>query len=229
MKPPETDPDINNAFADPARMAHYEAHFRRPEREIYHKRNEIIACCSLSPNDRVADVGCGTGEFSLLFATQVSQLFVIDLFPHFVDHTLKQLGGSSCEVHGMVSNGAELGLPPESLELIFVCNTYHHFEHPFEMLRSMKRVLAPKGRLVLVDIHPETMSNLDGTPHVRADREAFCEEFVSQGFERAASPSTTLQSAYLEIFHQEKTLMNIRPQPSLALRVEFPDLTTAAF
>jgi ubiquinone/menaquinone biosynthesis C-methylase UbiE len=42
-------------------------------------------------------------------------------------------------------------LPPGSINVAFVCDTYHHFEHPDKMLDSIHLALRPGGRLIVID------------------------------------------------------------------------------
>ena len=37
------------------------------------------------------------------------------------------------------------------MDLILLVDVYHEFDHPWEMLRSMRRALGPAGRVALVE------------------------------------------------------------------------------
>ena len=45
----------------------------------------------------------------------------------------------------------DAGLAPSSVDLILLVDVYHEFDHPWEMLRSMRRALRPGGRVALVE------------------------------------------------------------------------------
>jgi predicted methyltransferase len=87
-------------------------------------------------------------------------------------------------VEGIVDSASDVGLPPQSIDIAFVCDTYHHFEKPLEMMQSIHRALKPGGRLILVDFR-----RLPGvsTPwimdHVRAGQAEVVREIESTGFE----------------------------------------------
>jgi hypothetical protein len=81
------------------------------------------------------------------------------------------------------TSGGSTELEPESIEVAFLCDTYHHFEYPFKMLDSIHRALRPGGRLVIVDYKKEE----DVSPkwvfgHVRADKGTVVQECKKAGF-----------------------------------------------
>ncbi|MFK8113055.1 MAG: class I SAM-dependent methyltransferase, partial [Rubripirellula sp.] len=73
-------------------------------------------------------------------------------------------------------------LPPNSLDLVFICDTYHHFEHPQSTLESIRRALKPGGQLVVIDfdrIPGESREFILG--HVRAGKSVFKSEILEAG------------------------------------------------
>ena len=87
-----------------------------------------------------------------------------------------------------------MSLPPASVDVIFLCDAYHHFEYPRSMNRSMFRALRPGGTLVLIDF-----VRVPGkTPkwileHVRAGQQEFTAELVAAGFVPVEEPSPVPQ------------------------------------
>ncbi len=43
-------------------------------------------------------------------------------------------------------------LPAASVDLLFVCNTYHHLEDRVEYLRRLRRSLRPGGRVAVIEL-----------------------------------------------------------------------------
>ena len=63
---------MNKKFADPkANVEQFVQRFENESRDIYVKRQDIVRAVGLRPGDAVADIGAGTGLFTLLFAKQV--------------------------------------------------------------------------------------------------------------------------------------------------------------
>jgi ubiquinone/menaquinone biosynthesis C-methylase UbiE len=74
-------------------------------------------------------------------------------------------------------------LPSDSVDLVFICDTYHHFEYPRSTLQTIFEALRSGGEMVLVEFKripgesPEWVMN-----HVRAGKETFLEEILDAGF-----------------------------------------------
>ena len=84
----KTDPKINEPFKKPD-VKEFIKKFESDDREIYAKRNEIVAALGLSPGMAVADVGAGTGLFTRLFAEKVGttgKVYAVDIAPRFLAH-----------------------------------------------------------------------------------------------------------------------------------------------
>jgi SAM-dependent methyltransferase len=81
----------------------------------------------------------------------------------FVENILRRAREAGFEnVTGIVNSQVEAGLAADSVDLAFVCDTYHHFERPQAMLRSKRRALRPGGALVVIDA--------EFLPQIRAQR-----------------------------------------------------------
>ena len=89
----------------------------------------------------VADVGAGTGLFTRMFAEEVGaegKVYAVDIAPKFLDHIPTGREPDAQQHHGPVHRDL-VELPPNSVDLVFVCDTYHHFEFPQRTLASIHR------------------------------------------------------------------------------------------
>jgi predicted methyltransferase len=199
-------PGINKPYENP-NVSETVKRFESENREVYAKRKEIVAACKLKPGMAVADVGAGTGLFTRLFAVEVGpqgRVYAVDIARKFIEHvekTSKEAGLKN--VAGIVCTPTSAGLPPECVDLVFLCDVYHHFEYPQKTMASLHRALRPGGRLVLVDYRripgktPEWLLK-----HVRAGREVFTKEIEAAGF-KVLDEADFLRENYLVRF--EKT------------------------
>lgn len=90
-------------------------------------------------------------------------------------------------VEGVVCAEDDTRLPKDSIDVAFVCDTYHHFEYPAQTLASIHRALRKGGELVVVEFHRiEGVSREWCMSHVRAGQEVFVSEILAAGFEQLA-------------------------------------------
>lgn len=179
-------PGINRAYEEPDFERWLET-FERPGREVYDQRHRIAAATGLEPGMEVADVGAGTGLFTWLFAREVGpsgRVYAVDIADEFI-RNIERLAAQRgfANVTAIVNSQRSVGLAPRSVDLVFVCNTYHHFEYPEAMLASIHRALRHRGRLVVIDFRKEEdISSPWVMGHVRADKERVLEEITANGF-----------------------------------------------
>ena len=183
-------PGINADYLDPQLdLERFVQRFETETREVCAERAAIVDLLGLKRGSRVADIGAGTGLFTFEFADRVGRdgiVYAVDLAPRFIEHlraTVAQRRAVNVEVIECAEDDARL--PAKSIELAFVCDTYHHFEYPATTLASIHRALKPGGALVVIDFHRIPGRSSDWTfEHVRAGEEVFTREIESAGFER---------------------------------------------
>ncbi len=196
-------PGINDPFKNPD-VKHFIEVFETESREIFAKRKEIVAECKIKPEMVVADVGAGTGLFTQLFSAEVGdqgKVYAIEIAPKFVEHIEKACKEKGIKnVVGVLCKPDSVELPAESIDLAFICDTYHHFEYPFKTMSSIHRALRPGGRVVLVDFKRiQGVSSEWVMNHVRAGQETFAKEIESTGFKIVDEPKV-LKENYCLVF-----------------------------
>jgi len=182
-------PGINDSFLDPELSPEqYVERFEIESREIYGSRMHVLKACKVEAGMRIADIGAGTGIFTRLFANQVGNtgwVFAIDIAPRFLEHINQQSRQHrQPNVSAILCQEDSICLPPDSIDLAFICDTYHHFEYPQSTLASIYSALKPGGRMVVIDfIRIEGVSRPWVLGHVRAGEEVFTSEIEKAGFE----------------------------------------------
>lgn len=192
-------PGINDEFLRETDVNKWVERFEGESREIYKHRLRIVDDADILIGQSVADVGAGTGLFSLIFADAVGpsgKVYAVDISEEFVDHIRqrgKQLGLTNIET--IRNNQESVELPPESVDVVFICDTYHHFEYPVPTLASIYRAMRPGGQLLIIDFKRiEGESRQWVLDHVRAGEDVTTEEILAAGFEPDESPD----AEYLE-------------------------------
>lgn len=209
---PSTVPDgINDKFKDPElNVDEWLERFEVESREVYGARSEVMKACAIKSGERIADVGAGTGFYSRLLAKTTGWdgwVYSVDIAPKFLQHIAKRATADGIEnLTTVLGTDVSIRLPPESVDLVFICDTYHHFESPPQTLASIYRALKPGGRLVLIDfdrIPGKSREWLMG--HVRAGKEVFKSEVIEAGFQ-------FLDEVSVEGFEENYLLRFTKPQ-----------------
>jgi len=208
-------PGVNNQYRNP-NPDEWAAKWETESREIYSLREKIIAACGIKPGMGVADIGAGTGLFTRLFAVAVGnegKVYAVDIAEKFVKYIGKTCGAAGLKnVVGLVCTDNSTKLPPDSIDLAYICDVYHHFEFPYKTLASIHQALKKDGRVVLVDFR-----RVDGVSaewivkHVRAGQDVFTREIESCGFKLVEEPGelkTTLKENYCIIFRKVEIILD---------------------
>lgn len=197
-------PGINDSFRDPD-PKQFTERFEIESREVFAKRKEILAAIKLKPTDVVADVGAGTGLFTRLFASNLGpegRVIAVDIAQKFLDHievTCREQNLRNVETILCKDDSTEL--PPNSVDVAFICDTYHHFEFPQKTMTSLRKALKPGGRVIVIDfVRVEGVSSDWTMDHVRAGQEVFESEIISAGFKKADEIKEVLKENYLVVF-----------------------------
>ena len=210
-------PGINDTFRDP-NPKQFTERFEVESREVFAKRKEIVAALALKPGDTIADIGAGTGLFTRLFAAAVPQgrVIAVDIAQKFLDHiqlTCRSSGLSNVDT--LLCQVDSTALPAESIDVAFICDTYHHFEFPHKTMTSLLKALRPGGRLVVIDFKRiEGESTAWTMEHVRAGQEVFEAEIVAAGFQKSGETKDLLKENYLVEFQ--------KPRAKLSAELVFP-------
>src|SRR5262249_29396925 len=127
----------------------------------------------------------------------------VEIAQKFLDHieqTSRQAGLKN--VVGVLGTQESIKLPANSVDLVFICDTYHHFEFPFKTLASIYQALRPRGQLIVIDFHRIPGKTKEWTlNHVRAGQDVFTGEIVASGF-KLTGEEKFLKENYLNRFEK---------------------------
>ncbi len=202
-------PGINDHFVKPD-VAKFRQTFEGESREIYSQRQDILASCNVKPGMCVADIGAGTGLFTRIFAAKVGpkgQVYAVDIAPEFLAYIEESSRAAGLDnVKCVLGKTDSVELPPASVDLVFICDTYHHFEFPYRTLATIHRALRPGGQLVLVDfIRVPGKSREWVLGHVRAGQDVVTREVQDAGF-KPVEEHRFLKENYLLRFERVERL-----------------------
>jgi ubiquinone/menaquinone biosynthesis C-methylase UbiE len=185
---PSVRPGANQQYLD-KELSVWQERFEGGGREIFAQREALLRASGVKPGMTVADVGAGTGLFTFPFASAVGprgRVYAVDIIPRFIDHLKSEAATRNLKnVVPILGQARALPLPEASVDVMFLCDAYHHFEYPRSMNRSMYRALRPGGTLLLIDFHRRPGKTPKAVlEHVRAGQEVFTRELLDAGFEQ---------------------------------------------
>ena len=181
-------PGINTNFLDPnLDVDKFVQRFETESREVFAKRTGIARAVGLQSGMAVADVGAGTGLFVDFFARDVTEsgrVYAVELSPKFAANLRERAARRKQPMVEVVQcTERDVSLPEGSVDVVFTCDTYHHFEYPAATLASIRRALKPGGSFVVVDferIPGKTRQWL--LDHVRCGKDQVVREVTGAGF-----------------------------------------------
>ena len=141
----------------------------RPSREAEERTDQLVAELRhrLKPDAVVADIGAGSGYFSLKLAPLVPQGKVV---AEDIDADLlkiverKTAAGHVGNVETILGTTTDPKLPAGGVDAVLMVDTYHEWDHPWEMMKAVLRELKPGGRVFQVEYRGED-STVQILPH----------------------------------------------------------------
>lgn len=186
--PNSVKPGINANFLDSdLKIDEWLGRFEVESREIYSAREAVVDAIGLQPGQVVADIGAGTGIFTRAFSGKVGDdghVLAVDISPVFLKHLNERIKQDGLKNVSVIRGRADsTTLSPASVDVAFICDTYHHFEFPAQTMASIRSALRPGGQLILIDFERIPGASREWTlGHVRAGKKVFRQEIEAAGF-----------------------------------------------
>lgn len=147
----------------------------RPEREREERTDWLIDALALRPTDAVADIGAGSGYFTMRISPLVPEgvVYGTDIQEEMLDIIRERaLEEGALNVMPVLGRIDHCGLEPESVDVVLFVDAYHEFSHPREMMESIVTALKPGGRVYLVEYRLEDPLVLIKERHKMSEKQA---------------------------------------------------------
>jgi ubiquinone/menaquinone biosynthesis C-methylase UbiE len=124
-------------------------------RDEWQQPERVISALGLRAGDRVADLGAGSGYFTVRLAQAVGpsgRVYAVDVdeaMNEYLRERVAQAGVGNVDV--ILGRFEDPLLPDGGIDLVLVVDTYHHLEDRIVYFRNLRRDLAPGGRVAVID------------------------------------------------------------------------------
>ena len=129
-----------------------------PERRRQFPVETILDAAGVGEAMNVADIGAGSGYFTLPIGHRAAPgtVYAVDPSAELLEVLRGKLGaaGALANVELVVGEGEATGLAEASCDLIFLSAVWHEIDHHAEALREFSRIAAPNAKLAIVDWSP---------------------------------------------------------------------------
>jgi SAM-dependent methyltransferase len=131
----------------------------RPDRDETEQPDRVIDALKIAPGSLVADVGAGTGYFSLRIARKIApegRVLATDLQPEMLRQLNENMKRASIKnIDRILATPVDTKLPPGKLDLALMVDVYHELHDPERTMAQVRKALKDDGRFVLVEYRAE--------------------------------------------------------------------------
>jgi cyclopropane fatty-acyl-phospholipid synthase-like methyltransferase len=117
--------------------------------------NRVMDMLGIEPGKNVADIGAGSGWFTVRAARRVTgsgTVYAVDINPeaiHYIDQRAKKERLQN--VKTILSKPDDAVVPAGSVDAVLLLKTYHEVAHPVVLLRNLRSSLRPGARVGIID------------------------------------------------------------------------------
>ncbi len=173
-----------------------------PERNAWQQPEQVIEKLALKPGESVADLGAGSGYFTVRLARAVGPtgtVYAIDIEPKMLEHIQQRASQEKlANIQTILADPHDPKLPPAPVDMIFICDTLHHISERNTYYPMLARALKPGGRLVDIDFQKRDLP-IGPPPSMKISRDEVAKEVAPAGF-RLAKEFDFLEYQYFLVF-----------------------------
>lgn len=165
----------------------YIAMLEREERAEFQKPDQVMEALAFKPGERVADIGAGSGYFTVRIARAVGStgiVWAIDIAQEMLDYLEKRLQAEQLENVELVKvERHDPQLPPGGVDTILMVDTIHYIQDRAAYAKRLRAGLATGGRVVIIDYIPKPWEERPWgpTPAQQIPREAIDADMAQAG------------------------------------------------
>lgn len=131
----------------------YQQILENPDRLADLQIDKVVAALGVKSGMRVADLGAGTGVFSIplaLGAAPKGKVYAIDIDPGLLKIVSEKADAARLNIDIVLAGETDPRLP-EPVDLIFLCDTLHHLPDQATYVKQFGKLLRPGGRVAIIE------------------------------------------------------------------------------
>jgi ubiquinone/menaquinone biosynthesis C-methylase UbiE len=179
------DATIHHSFDD---VSKWVGVFDDPGRDAWQKPDAVLQTLGVAPGMTVADLGAGTGYFSVHLAKAVGdkgKVLAIDVEPKLVDYMKERAAKAHlAQMVAVLAPTDDPKLPAGGVDLVLIVDTWHHIDDRLHYLAKLAAGLKPGGRVAVVDFKKGDFPVGPPDAH-KLEAKAVTAEFVEAGWSLA--------------------------------------------
>lgn len=165
----------------------WNAGLEHPDKDIVKYKQNIFDALPLKSGDYVADVGAGTGAFEKGLSEKVGpngKVFAIDIAPAFIPYMQNRFVKENLKnVEVVQGHTDKTTLSKNAVDLVFIVDTFHHFDQIQKMVNDFHHITKEKGYLVIVDFRTGPNARPWVNDHVKISHQEIIDHVAAGGFE----------------------------------------------
>jgi len=189
--PPDSASEYIKALEDPGRDA-----WQQPE--------TVIDSLGIRPGDDVADLGAGSGYFTIRLARAVApggRVYAVDVDPQMLEYIDRRAQEEQLDnIQTILADPHDPKLGSSSVDLIFLCNTLHHISDRARYYPLLAQAIKPGGRLVNIDFQKRTLP-IGPSVEMKIAKKDIIKELEPSGF-RLVKEFDFLKYQYFLVFER---------------------------
>jgi len=129
--------------------------FETPGRDERLQINRVMDMLGIEPGKSVADIGAGSGWFTVRAAHRVTasgRVYAVDISPEAIRYIDQRTKKEQLQnVKTILSQPDDPQVPAHSIDAVLLLKTYHEVAHPVVLLKNLRTSLRPGARIGIID------------------------------------------------------------------------------
>jgi predicted methyltransferase len=129
--------------------------FDAPGRDERLQINRVMDMLGIEPGKNVADIGAGSGWFTVRAARRVTgsgTVYAVDINPEAIQYIDQRAKKEQLQnIKTILNKPDDAQLPADSIDAVLLLKTYHEIAHPVALLRNLRASLKPEARIGIID------------------------------------------------------------------------------